>query len=107
MKAQKNHLATAGQGAKSLKEKSDNQLTLDFIERAKSRLGQNRFRNGLLDSYGRKCAVTRSSVEECLSAAHILEYSKGANQEVTNGILLRADSRRRTSSTATAPASTW
>src|SRR5947209_10008855 len=41
--------------------------------------------------YGGRCAITECSIDEVLSAAHILDYSVSECQEVWNGILLRAD----------------
>src|SRR5262249_19262409 len=47
--------------------------------------------DALLAAYGRRCAISRCSIEACLSAAHIFDYSRSGCQEVWNGILLRAD----------------
>lgn len=55
------------------------------------RQGQAEFRNGLLAAYGRYCAVTGCDVEQALEAAHIYPYEGERSNDLTNGILLRAD----------------
>lgn|SRR5690625_68387 len=55
------------------------------------RRGQPRFRMSLLAAYGRQCAVTGSTTEQVLEAAHIFPY-RGEHTNVTeNGLLLRSD----------------
>lgn len=56
-----------------------------------ARRGQNKFRQELLEAYNFKCAITGTSVIEILEAAHIYPYKGGNTNNVTNGILLRAD----------------
>lgn len=55
------------------------------------RRGQQRFRDQLIDAYDGTCAVTGSTVEETLEAAHIRPYRGVHSHRVTNGLLLRAD----------------
>lgn len=72
-------------------EKSPEQQVRDIEKRAKMRLGQAEFREKLVRAYGGCCAISECSVDEALSAAHILDYGVSECQEVWNGILLRAD----------------
>lgn len=55
------------------------------------RRGQKSFRDELLDNYKGKCAITGSSAEEVLEAAHIVPYNGEETNHIQNGILLRAD----------------
>ena len=55
------------------------------------RQGQGRFRQELLDAYGRRCCVTGYDVEPVLEAAHIAPYRGAHTNRVWNGLLLRAD----------------
>jgi putative restriction endonuclease len=55
------------------------------------RLGQRSFRVAVLDSYGRRCAVTSERTLPALEAAHIREYHDLPSHSITNGILFRAD----------------
>lgn len=55
------------------------------------RRGQPAFRNRLLTAYQRCCAVTGSSTEEVLEAAHIQPYRGEHTHIVQNGLLLRSD----------------
>ena len=52
--------------------------------------GQQAFRERLISAYG-KCAVTGYVEPAALQAAHIRPYDGGTNNQVTNGLLLRAD----------------
>ena len=58
---------------------------------AKPRLGQAGFRVGVLDAYGRRCAVTEEKTLPVLEAAHIRPYADGGGHEIGNGLLLRSD----------------
>jgi putative restriction endonuclease len=55
------------------------------------RLGQRSFRVAVLDSYGRRCAITNEKTLPVLEAAHIRDYRDLPVHSVNNGILLRAD----------------
>ena len=55
------------------------------------RQGQADFRAALLQAYDSKCAVTGCSDVWVLEAAHITPYLGPQTNDVTNGILLRAD----------------
>ena len=55
------------------------------------RLGQGSFRIGVLDAYGRACAVTGEHSLPALEASHIQDYAEGGPHEIRNGLLLRAD----------------
>ena len=55
------------------------------------RLGQRSFRVVVLDSYGRRCAVTNERTLPALEAAHIRGYRDVQEHAITNGILFRAD----------------
>jgi len=55
------------------------------------RLGQRSFRVAVLDSYGRRCAVTNEKTLPVLEAAHIRDFRDVQVHSVSNGILLRAD----------------
>lgn len=55
------------------------------------RLGQRSFRVVVLDSYGRRCAITNEKTLPALEAAHIREYRDVQEHAINNGILLRAD----------------
>jgi putative restriction endonuclease len=55
------------------------------------RLGQRSFRVAVLDSYGRRCAVTNEKTLPVLEAAHIRDYHDLPVHSINNGILLRAD----------------
>ncbi len=57
----------------------------------KQRLGQGAFRVLVMDTYERRCAVTREKVLPTLQAAHIRPVSAGGGHRVSNGVLLRAD----------------
>jgi putative restriction endonuclease len=55
------------------------------------RLGQRSFRVVILDSYGRRCAITNEKTLPVLEAAHIRDYHDVQEHRIENGILLRAD----------------
>ena len=69
----------------------ENTWQQDVLGTIKRRRGQTEFRDKLLASYRRQCAVTRCRVEGLLEAAHIRPHSVEVNYNVTNGLLLRAD----------------
>lgn len=55
------------------------------------RRGQAAFRNGLIEIYGGKCAITGCDALPALEAAHIAPYKGEQWNHPANGILLRAD----------------
>ena len=55
------------------------------------RRGRQAFRDGLLRAYGGRCAITSCGVVDVLEAAHITPFSELSPDDVTNGLLLRAD----------------
>lgn len=55
------------------------------------RQGQPRFREQLMQLYDRQCAVSRCDVTDVLEAAHILPYRGPHTNELSNGVILRAD----------------
>jgi predicted restriction endonuclease len=55
------------------------------------RRGQPQFRQKLLKAYQKKCAISSTSVEQTLEAAHILPYMGDHTNHITNGLLLRSD----------------
>jgi len=57
----------------------------------KRRRGQADFRAKLLIAYDKKCAVTGYNWHDALEAAHIVAYRNRASNEISNGLLLRAD----------------
>ncbi len=57
----------------------------------RQRLGQGAFRVVVMDTYERRCAVTREKALPTLQAAHIRPVSAGGTHRVSNGLLLRSD----------------
>jgi putative restriction endonuclease len=55
------------------------------------RQGQGSFRLQVTDAYHRQCAVSGEHSLPVLDAAHIIEWSDTHTNDITNGILLRAD----------------
>jgi putative restriction endonuclease len=55
------------------------------------RLGQSAFRVIVTDAYERRCAITGENTLPVLEAAHIRPFARSGPNEVTNGMLLRAD----------------
>lgn len=56
-----------------------------------ARRGQKKFRKKLLDTYKRKCAITKCEIVEMLEAAHIYNFKGTDTDKIPNGILLRSD----------------
>ncbi len=73
----------------------DSVSTLDEREQALRaiciRRGQPAFRAALLDAYEGRCAITGCNVSDVLEAAHISPYGGPSTNQVSNGLLLRAD----------------
>lgn len=57
----------------------------------RSRRGQPRFRQSLVEAYDGRCALTGCDAPAALEAAHVRSHSAGGGYETRNGILLRAD----------------
>lgn len=57
----------------------------------KARVGQNQFRNQLLQRLGSQCAVTGPQPEEVLEAAHLYRYADTPHHDIRGGLLLRRD----------------
>ncbi|MBR7964673.1 HNH endonuclease [Burkholderia latens] len=55
------------------------------------REGQPQFRRALIDEYAGACSITGCTVEALLEAAHIIPYLGPHTNDVSNGLLLRAD----------------
>lgn len=58
---------------------------------ARARLGQGRFRRGLLERHGSACAVTGPQPTEVLEAAHLYSYAAVGEHHEHGGLLLRRD----------------
>ncbi|QYJ88799.1 HNH endonuclease [Shewanella halotolerans] len=56
-----------------------------------TRRGQKAFREGLLQAYSRRCAITGCDAEPVLEAAHIIPHAESQSYSISNGLLLRAD----------------
>lgn len=55
------------------------------------RRGQPQFRASLIKAYGGKCAISGCDLLDALEAAHIVPYSGEGTNDISNGLLLRAD----------------
>src|SRR5262249_48430542 len=55
------------------------------------RRGDEEFRAKLLAAYGGRCAITGCDAEAALEAAYIVGDAETGEQDVSNGLLLRAD----------------
>ena len=55
------------------------------------RRGGRKFRNTLIAAYNCRCAVTGTSLEDVLEAAHIIPYNGPSTNHPCNGLLLRSD----------------
>lgn len=56
-----------------------------------NRRGQAEFRKKLLKIYNEKCAISATNLPPVLEAAHIIPYQGKKTNNITNGILLKAD----------------
>ncbi|MEO2033242.1 MAG: HNH endonuclease signature motif containing protein [Planctomycetaceae bacterium] len=64
----------------------------ELVQRqVRERRGQQTFRNELLNRYENRCVVTGCTVVAVLEAAHIRPYRRPEDNDVQNGLLLRAD----------------
>ena len=57
----------------------------------KQRQGQPEFRQSLIQAYGGRCAITDCDVAQVLEACHIRPYDGPNSNDLSDGILLRAD----------------
>ncbi|WP_051257063.1 HNH endonuclease [Brevundimonas aveniformis] len=64
---------------------------LKVLAEVTRRQGQKQFRGELMKAYGAACAISGCDVREVLEAAHIRPYLGPHSNDVTNGLLLRAD----------------
>ena len=55
------------------------------------RRGQKKFRQSLLKAYEGACAVSQTTVEAVLEAAHITPYLGDSTNHISNGLILRSD----------------
>ena len=62
-----------------------------ILRAIKIRRGQSSFRRGLIKRYGSRCLVTGCKLEALIEAAHIAPYRNASHNDLTNGLLLRAD----------------
>ncbi|WP_225755640.1 HNH endonuclease [Actinotalea sp. Marseille-Q4924] len=70
-------------------------LAAGHVERlVKQRVGQQRFRERMLDRFGATCALTGDQPESVLDAAHLYTYAERPVHEDDGGLLLRADVHR-------------
>ena len=58
---------------------------------SKTRLGQQRFREAMLDRFGESCAFTGPQPPGALEAAHLYLYSTTPEHDTRGGLLLRCD----------------
>ena len=70
----------------SLKDEREKKLR-EIVQRR----GQLEFRNKLVASYQGQCVVTGCNAVDALEAAHIVPYTGPLSNDITNGLLLRAD----------------
>lgn len=63
----------------------------EIYKSIQGRRGQQAFREKLLAAYECKCAITGTTIESLLEAAHIRPYCGGGTFDESNGLLLRAD----------------
>lgn len=72
-------------------QKAKKQINRNINEIFSGRKGQAKFREALLKAYNYRCAITGCEIEEALEAAHIIPYCLTQNNNISNGVLLRAD----------------
>jgi hypothetical protein len=69
----------------------DYDARLRVVRQIVARRGQARFRAALLEAYIGRCAVTGFDAAPALEGAHLRPYRGPESNDVTNGLLLRAD----------------
>jgi uncharacterized protein YjbI with pentapeptide repeats len=72
-------------------EKAKEQINKSINQRFTGRQGQSQFRKALLKAYNGRCVVTGCDIEAALEAAHIIPYCLTKDNNILNGLLLRAD----------------
>ena len=95
------NIITANSNLMSVQVQLENESAFDVscIEEAKEKVsrsivlrrGQRQFREALLKAYAGACAVTGTSIQDVLEAAHIVAYQGTSTNHVCNGLLLRSD----------------
>lgn len=85
-------LGLSSQWADPLELSPEFKVIIKQVQKAlNQRQGQAQFRAALLKAYQEKCAITNTNAGEALEAAHIKPYQGKHTNQVTNGLLLRAD----------------
>lgn len=74
--------------------KSPSGITNSKHYTALARPNQAKFRTSLLEYYGSQCAITGKNSPRALEAAHIGPFSDKGVDNISNGLLLRADLHR-------------
>jgi uncharacterized protein YjbI with pentapeptide repeats len=72
-------------------EEAKKQINKAINQRFAGRHGQSKFRKDLLKAYNGRCVVTGCDIEAALEAAHIVPYCLTKDNNLLNGLLLRAD----------------
>jgi putative restriction endonuclease len=91
IKAEKKH-TTVEKEVEFEEEKWKSRSGVDVIRSAKTRSGQNFFRNVVLNNFDWQCAISGIDVPELLRASHIVPWSKNVQARVdpSNGLCLSA-----------------
>lgn len=72
-------------------EEAKEQINRAINQKFTGRQGQSRFRKDLLKAYKGRCVITGCDIEAALEAAHIIPYCLTKDNNIFNGLLLRAD----------------
>jgi uncharacterized protein YjbI with pentapeptide repeats len=72
-------------------EQAKEQINKSINQRFIGRQGQSKFRKALLNAYNGRCVITGCNIEAALEAAHIIPYCLTKDNNILNGLLLRAD----------------
>lgn len=70
---------------------SDRDTRERILREVVCRSGQGAFREGLLEAYTSRCAITGCNVQRVLDAAHIQPYKGPHTDIMSNGLLIRTD----------------
>ncbi len=89
-------LLSAGQEKSATEDRSfDVASVVDSREKVLAQIirrrGQRAFRNSLIAAYEQRCAITNCDALDALESAHIVSYRGPATNDISNGLLLRAD----------------